>query len=116
MIFFNQPSALKWAHFIEDIMTDQIHAALRLHKKHNPIVSAELERRFELSGASIRDAIRELRRKGFPIASSNSGYFYADNYLELEPTITDLEGRALSQLETVKLMKKNFDNQQLTLY
>ena len=39
--------------------------------------SRELERIFSVRGKELRDAVNRLRRRGVPIASSSSGYFYA---------------------------------------
>ena len=39
--------------------------------------SRELERTFSVRGKELRDAVNRLRRRGIPIASSSSGYFYA---------------------------------------
>ena len=38
--------------------------------------SRELERTFSVRGKELRDAVNRLRRRGVPIASSSSGYFY----------------------------------------
>ena len=83
-------------------------AKIRLHSKEYPIYSSVLENYFETTGPQIRDAIRQLRRAGYPIANSPKGYFYAKSYAEIEPTLNDLENRALSQLETISKLKSHF--------
>ena len=95
----------------------EILASIKLRTKENPVFSHHLETSYGLSGTEIRDIVRELRREGYPIANSKSGYYFANNYEEIEPTINDLESRAFSMLETVKKLKLNFSRpQQSTLF
>ena len=53
----------------------------------NAVFSRELERRFSLNGRSLRRIISYLRREGYPIGSSATGYFYAENKHEIDLTI-----------------------------
>lgn len=43
----------------------------------NAATSRELECVFSIKGIEVRQMVNRLRRKGIPIASSGSGYFYA---------------------------------------
>ena len=85
----------------------QILVAIRYRTKENPVFSAELERAFGMTGAEVRNLIRELRREGHPIAN-DKGYYYAKSYEEFKPTLDDLEHRAESLFNTVKKFKIAF--------
>ena len=61
------------------------------HKgEEKAIHSAELERLFSLSGRGVRSRISELRREGYPICSSDKGYFYAETQKEINSTVRHL--------------------------
>lgn len=89
-------------------MKDEIESVIRLHRAETPIYSVELEKRFDISGISLREIIRDLRRESKPIANSKHGYYWALNYSEILPTIDDLESRAMSILQTVKVLRNCF--------
>ena len=59
----------------------------------NAATSRELERAFGAKGKELRDAVNALRRKGIPIASNGSGYFYAATEQEVRATIAHLTRR-----------------------
>ena len=59
----------------------------------NAATSRELERAFGAKGKELRDAVNALRRKGIPIASNGSGYFYAATEQEVRATIAHLTHR-----------------------
>lgn len=92
------------------MINDTILARIKLHTKQNPVYSAEIERQYNLSGAEVRSAIRDLRRQGEPIANSSNGYYYARDLNELQETLSDLRGRANSLLNTARLLESNFNN------
>lgn len=50
----------------------------------------ELERALHLSGTDLRKHVNRLRRRGVPIASDRSGYFYARTAGEVYTTIRQL--------------------------
>lgn len=83
-----------------------------LRESDKPVLSKVLEERLSISGESIRKMVRDLRRAGTPVAASKSGYFIAQTWSEYEPTVQDLENRALSLLHTAKVMKSSFVKQQ----
>ena len=62
----------------------------------NAATSRELECIFSIKGIEVRQMVNRLRRKGIPIASSGSGYFYAATEQEVRATIAHLTqiGRA----------------------
>ena len=47
------------------------------HGAKNAVISKTLELAFRISGKELRDLVNALRREGIPIASDQSGYFYA---------------------------------------
>ena len=50
----------------------------------------ELEQTLHISGTDLRKLVNRLRRKGVPIASDRSGYFFAVNAGEVYTTIRQL--------------------------
>ena len=62
-----------------------------LHRgEKEAILSCELEKVFGTTGPQIRVAINRLRTNGYPICSSDAGYFYADTQEEINRTIRRL--------------------------
>ena len=53
--------------------------------------SEEIERAIGMSGNELRKAVNRLRRRGVPIGSSRSGYFYAVTAGEVYSTIRQLQ-------------------------
>lgn len=54
------------------------------------VSGAELERVLGISGTDLRKLVNRLRRKGIPIGSDRSGYFYAATAGEVYSTIRQL--------------------------
>jgi hypothetical protein len=61
--------------------------------KGNAILSRELELIFRVNGKELRDLINILRREAIPIASDQSGYYYAKTENELRATIRHMRRR-----------------------
>lgn len=74
----------------------------------NAATSRELECVFSIKGIEVRQMVNRLRRKGVPIASSGSGYFYAATEQEVRATIAHLTrrisglNRSLEQFNTAQ--------------
>lgn len=83
-----------------DILTDR------------PQKSYILERELGVSGVEIREAVRELRRKGYPICSGTNGYWIGSKS-EIEHTIAQLRSRGTDMLETANAMEAMQLNGQL---
>lgn len=68
-----------------------------LHRYHhgaeNAVTSRELEYALRISGKELRDLVNALRRDGIPIASDQSGYFYAKTETEVRLTIRHMRNR-----------------------
>lgn len=58
------------------------------------VSGAELERSLGISGTDLRKLVNRLRRKGIPIGSDRSGYFYAATAGEVYSTIRQLRQMA----------------------
>lgn len=70
--------------------------------------SRELEEELGVSGAVIREVVREMREQGVPITSDQNGYGYAKDIDDLRPTLDHLRKRALSMLRTIRKLENNF--------
>jgi biotin operon repressor len=55
--------------------------------------SRELELTFGVTGATLRRLINTLRREGVPIASDDTGYYYAETDMEVRRTIAHMKHR-----------------------
>lgn len=89
-----------------------IETKIKLHKRGNPIISKHIEEEFGISGDKVREVVRLLRRQGVPIAAAGGieeGYFIAETYDQIEPTILDLKAREESLRFTRLQMMKKFD-------
>jgi biotin operon repressor len=89
---------------------DSLIAFLSIHKIENPVYSKEIEAKFEIKGEQLRHEIMELRREGFPIASTRDGYYWARTLAELDSTLEHLKGRRNSLDLTIQCMQKRFRN------
>lgn len=63
------------------------------HGAGNAVTSKSLEHAFSISGKELRDTVNVLRREGIPIASDQSGYFYAKTEAEVRMTIRHMKNR-----------------------
>ena len=92
----------------------------RKHRgKANAVKSPELEARFGISGPILREVVNELRCRGYPICSDNSGYYYAETEAELAATIRQLNSRigkiAKAKSGLVRAMENYTDDGQARL-
>lgn len=55
------------------------------------VSGAELEQALHISGTDLRKLVNRMRRKGIPISSDRSGYFFAVNAAEVYTTIRQLK-------------------------
>lgn len=74
--------------------------------RKNPILSKEIERSLDMSGPSVRAAIRELRRHGEPIVATEHGYFMATSAKEVDLIVKDLQNRLDSLGKTISAIKR----------
>ena len=80
-----------------------------LKRCQGPMLSRDLERKFNISGAEIRAMVQYARRQSTPIASSGLGYRYARNSSEMESTIKHLSERRDSLSYTIAQLEKADD-------
>ena len=77
----------------------------------NPIKSATLEHLNTISGAKVRDIVRELRQEGCLVGSiskkeeQRGGYYYIKTRTELEITLQHLRSRISSMQHTISAME-----------
>jgi hypothetical protein len=97
-------------------MVDEFIVYMQFRKINSPVNSKEIETHFGLSGSEIRDVIRHLRRKGYPIANTKISeglttkiYFWASSWDEMKPTIYELENRRNDLSETISSLRKKFN-------
>ena len=77
-----------------ELFKDRILTHLRLNTNvDNPKVSRELQKLWNLSDLTIRQAVGLLRDDGEPIASGARGFYYATTPDQLEATIDNLQER-----------------------
>ena len=89
--------------------TDRLKAKIKCRSIRNPILSKVLERDLDVPGAVIRDGVRALRREGVPVGACSDGYFMAESFAEIEPTIMDLKSRIQSLSVTAKKLGQAFN-------
>ena len=71
--------------------------------------SRELEAAFSVRGKELRDAVNRLRRRGVPIASSSSGYFYAATEQEVRATIAHMTNRISGIAAAIRGLNKSLE-------
>lgn len=98
------------------------HLAEHLRRYHlgesRAATSQELETAFSIRGKALRDAVNRLRRKGVPIASSSSGYFYAAQEQEVRATIAHMTHRISGIAAAIRGLNRSlekFDTSQLRI-
>ena len=75
------------------------------------IISAHaLETALHMSSTELRKQIGRLRREGVPIASSSSGYFYAETAAEVYSTIRSLEKMRYGLDTSIKGLEQALEN------
>ncbi len=74
------------------------------------VTSRELEVTFSIRGKEVRDTVNRLRRKGVPIASSASGYFYAATEQEVRATIAHMTHRISGIAAAIRGLNQSLEN------
>lgn len=103
---------------------ENIHPITEYLKKYHTgerhiVPSRELEVAFQIRGPELRTVINAERGKGYPICSTDKGYFYAENKEELQRTIRQLQSRikkiAHAERGLTKALREQFaDSNQIT--
>lgn len=66
-----------------------------------PVTSKKIEKECGLNGQGVRNVVNALRQKGYPIGSSNLGYFICYNERDFNQTISGLKSRVTSMNEAI---------------
>lgn len=88
------------------------------HGAKNAVTSRTLEHALRISGKELRDLVNALRREGIPIASDQSGYFYAKTEAEVRLTIRHMRNRISGISAAITGLRRSlpaFDNTQIRL-
>ncbi|WRS28394.1 hypothetical protein U6B65_04475 [Oscillospiraceae bacterium MB08-C2-2] len=88
------------------------------HGAENAVTSKMMEYTFHVSGKELRDLVNALRREGIPIASDQSGYFYAKTEAEVRLTIRHMKSRISGISAAITGLKRSltaFDDTQIRL-
>jgi len=76
--------------------------------KDHTITSATLEELFDIKGTDVRNIVRYYRYSEQEwICSSSNGYWMAQTWHELEPTIHHLQQRGEKLLRLAKILEKS---------
>jgi len=99
---------------------DQLAEYLRQHHHgaENAVTSKTLEIKFSVSGKELRDQVNALRREGIPIATDQSGYFYAKTETEVRMTIRHMRNRISGISAAISGLRRSlaaFDDTQIRL-
>lgn len=91
---------------------DQLAEYLKVHHlgKENAILSRELEKLFCVNGKELRDFINVLRREAIPIASDQSGYYFAKTESELRATIRHMRRRIGGISAAIRGLNRSLSN------
>ena len=87
---------------------DTVLLGLQHRDADHPVTASKITEALDVSGAAVRAIVHHLREMGHPIGSSSKGYWYAQNELELRPTITHMEQRIRSMTSAAQALKKAF--------
>ena len=88
------------------------------HGAENAVNSKSMEHAFSISGKELRDTVNVLRREGVPIASDQSGYFYAKTEAEVRATIRHMKNRIAGIGAAIAGLRRSltaFDDTQMRL-
>lgn len=88
------------------------------HGAENAVKSKRLEIKFCVSGKELRDQVNALRRDGIPIATDQSGYFYAKTETEVRVTIRHMRNRISGISAAILGLRRSlaaFDDTQIRL-
>lgn len=72
-----------------------------------PVLSHEIEDKFKIHGTTVRKTINAARCEGYPICSSEKGYFFSDDRTDIVDTIQSLMNRTMSVEKAIKGLVSN---------
>lgn len=77
--------------------------------KNGVKTGAEIQRATGISEKTLRSCVNRMRRKGIPIGSNQSGYFYALTAGEIYATIRFLKNLVKSILAAIEGLERSLD-------
>lgn len=98
-------------------MSDVVDRAWEILSKHvghrHPITSAELSRMLEVGDdkrgtRATREIVRDVLRRGLPVAATEEGYFVAENEQEHDGYINELNDRIVGIQSRGQLFERAF--------
>lgn len=92
-------------------VVDRVLDEVKARSSYDPIKSSELEMRYALTGAEVREIIREhgRRQRYMLIVSGQRGYYLASNYKEYKEAMHHFEARAISIWHTAKILRDKYE-------
>ena len=91
-------------------MENHVIAMIYNKTKNNPILSAEIERRLDISGGVVRDIVHRARtEQDIPICAESKGYFMPRDKVEALRTIKSLRSRANQNNEAADGIEKHYN-------
>ena len=76
------------------------------HFEESKAVSArELSTLFNVTQRGIRLLVTELRKEGYPVCSSNSGYWYSEDPEDINKTVSRMEAQIEKMAQAVAGLK-----------
>jgi len=84
------------------------------HTLEYPILSCQLERKFNLVGSEIRAIASYWRKNGYPLLSCSAGYFWPKDQRDIGVGTKHLRSRAIKLLKQYSMLN-NINLRQLEL-
>jgi biotin operon repressor len=90
-----------------EIYTDIKDHLKNCYKTEDTAISAgELATLYNLTKRGIRAVVTVLRQEGYPICSSNAGYWYSTDPDDIRKTANRLEAQAVNMMRAVEGLRK----------
>lgn len=92
---------------MQDLHRDIKDHLKQCYKTEDTAISAgDLGELYNLTKRGVRAVVTILRQEGYPICSSNNGYWYSTNLTDIEKTAKRLEAQAVNMIRAVDGLRK----------
>lgn len=71
----------------------------------NAVGARELSTLFNITQRGLRTLVTELRKEGYPVCSSNSGYWYSEDEEDIRKTVARMEAQMEKMEQAVTGLK-----------
>ena len=71
----------------------------------NAVGARELSTLFNITQRGLRSLVTELRKEGYPVCSSNSGYWYSEDEEDIRKTVDRMEAQMEKMEQAVAGLK-----------